>query len=67
MFYNTFWFVEIAGVKNDQKRQQGFQTEALGNLRAKSSYMLCAFTQKPQRHKAQTSQGKTEEEEEEGK
>ena len=63
MFYNTFRFVEIAGIKTDQKRQQGFQAEALGNLRAKSSHMLCAFTQKPHRHKAQPSQGNTEEEE----
>ena len=58
MFYDTFRFVEIAGIKNNRKRQQGFQTEALGNLRATSLHMLCAFTQSPQRHKDPSSQGK---------
>ena len=48
----------------EDKRKKRKKTEPMGHLRAKSSHMLCAFTQKAQRHKAQPSPRNTEEEEE---
>ena len=48
--------------KTAQKKNK--RTEPTGHLRAKSSHMLCAFTQKAQRHNAQPSPRNTEEEEE---
>ena len=50
--------------RTQEKTKEKKITEPMGHLRAKSSHMLCAFTQKAQRHNAQPSPRNTEEEEE---
>ena len=50
--------------RRQKKTKENKRTEPMGHLRAKSSHMLYAFTQKAQHHKAQPSPRNTEEEEE---